>query len=260
MPSGPTDLQKCLRSRGHFLRRLRQPQEKCELARNLEESRSTIDRAVRELERAGFVERTEGGYRTTLAGELALADHERHVERLDGIADFGGALAELPPDAPLDAALFEDADVSLPTRHRPHDPVEAAAAFLEDAAHVRAFASAIVPRHVDVYRDRIVEGGMTAELVLAEDVVEWFLARRKRDASAIFGADGVTVAQTATELSFSLVLAGRDDARRVGVTLYDEGSRLGFVRNESRAAVAWADALFERIAAEATPLDGPVEA
>lgn len=260
MPSGPADRQKCLRNRSHFLRRLREPQEKCELARDFEESRSTIDRAVRELERVGFVERTAGGYRTTLAGELALEDHERHVARLDGIADLGTALAELSPDAPLDAALFEDADASLPTRHCPSEPVEAAAAFLADAAHVRAFTSAIVPRYVDVYRDRIVDGEMTADLVFADGVVEWLLARRKRDASAIFGADGVTAAQTSTERSFSLVLAGRDETRRVGVMLYDGGSRLGFVRNDTRAAIAWADDVFERIAAEAASLDSRLEA
>lgn len=259
MPSGPADLQKCLRSRSHFLRRLREPHEKCELARDLEESRSTIDRAVRELERAGFVERTRDGYRTTLAGELALEDHERHAARLEGIDDLRDALAGLPSDASLDAALFEDADASLPTRHCPHEPVEAFAEFLADAAHVRAFTSAIVPRYVDVYRERVVEGEMTADLVFADDVLEWLLARRKRDASAILEADGVTVAQTPTRRSFSLVLAGRDGNRRVGVMLYDDGSRLGFVRNDSRAAVAWADDLFEAIAAEAAPLDGPVE-
>lgn len=260
MPSGPADFRKCLRNRSHFLRRLREPHEKCELARDFRESRSTIDRAVRELERAGFVERIDDGYRTTLAGELALEDHERHVARLDGIADLGEALANLSPDAPLDAALFEDADASLPTRHCPHEPVEAVTAFLADATHVRAFASAIVPQYVDVYRDCIVDGEMTADFVFTEDVVEWLLARRKRNASAIFEADGVTVAQTATERSFSLVLAERDDTRRVGVVLYDEGSRLGFVRNDSRAAVAWADDLFERIAGEAVGLDGGLEA
>lgn len=267
MSPDPAEMGKCLRNRSHFLRRLRRPHEKCELARELQESRSTIDRAVRELERAGFVDRTGDGYRTTLAGELALEDYERHTERLDGIARFREALAGLAPDAPLDAALFEDATVSLPEPHCPYEPVEALSTFLASAGHVRLFTPAVVPRYVDVYRERV-EAGMTADLVLAEEVVEWLLARRKEDVAAILGTPGVTVSQTPLDRSFSLVLVDRSDAvdsdapadRAVGVMLYDDGSILGFVRSDSREAVAWAEDLFERIASEAErvgPLDAP---
>jgi len=38
----------------------------------LEVSRSTVTRALRELEEAGFVGRRDGGYATTLAGRFAL--------------------------------------------------------------------------------------------------------------------------------------------------------------------------------------------
>ncbi|USZ69723.1 hypothetical protein NGM10_16625 (plasmid) [Halorussus salilacus] len=281
-------MQKCLRNRSHFLRRLRRPHEKCELARELRESRSTIDRAVRELESAGFVDRTEDGYRTTLAGKLALEDRERHAARLDGIARFREALAGLAPDAPLDAALFEDAEVSLPESYSPHEPVETLASFLAEASHVRLFASAVVSRYVDLYRERV-EAGMTADLVFAEEVFEWLLARRKEDVSALLGTSGVSVSRTPLDRSFSLVLIDRADRgecadpadsadsaargtrttsaadagsvdpasaadrsdRAVGVMLYDDGSILGFVRTDSREAVAWADDLFERVASEA---------
>jgi Mn-dependent DtxR family transcriptional regulator len=47
------------------------PAEKGVLAGELDRSRSTVDRAVRDPEAAGLVERTDGGYATTLAGRLA---------------------------------------------------------------------------------------------------------------------------------------------------------------------------------------------
>ncbi|WP_132058794.1 helix-turn-helix transcriptional regulator [Halorussus amylolyticus] len=248
------DLQKCLRNRSHFLRHLRCPAEKCELARDLCESRSTIDRALRELERAGFVARGDDGYRTTLAGELALTEYDRHAERLDGLAEFREALARLSPDAALDAAVFADADASFPSRHSPHEPVEALASFLADADHARAFASAIIPRYVDIYRERIADGGMTADLVLSEAVVEWLLTHRKSDLSALVECESVSASRTASERPFGLVVTGREESRRVGVMLYDDGTLLGFVSNDSHAALAWADDTFERISAGATPL------
>ena len=270
MRSGPADLQNCLRNRGHFLRHLRSPRQKCELVRELEESRSTIDPALRELERARFVERDEGGYRTTLAGELALAEYERYAARLDGLAELRDVLEGLPPDEPLDCVLFERAKASLPTHCSPHAPVEKLGTFLDDADHLRVFATAIIPKYVDMYHERVVEGGAIADFVLFEGVVEWLLSRRADDVMDFFGADDVTVAETGLDHSFSLVIAEYDDAsasevghdwndRAVGTTFYDEGTLSGFVHTDAHEAVAWAETRFERIADEAVPLDGPVE-
>ncbi|WP_135825244.1 helix-turn-helix transcriptional regulator [Halorussus ruber] len=260
MRSGPADLQKCLRNRSHFLRRLRSPCEKCELVRELEESRSTIDRALRELERAGFVARDDDGFRTTLAGELALAEHERHVARLDGITSVADRLGALPADAPLDAALFEGADVSLPTRRSPHEPVESLEALVADADHARVFGTTVIPSYVDLYHERIVEGGMTAELVLSERVIEWLLSRREEAMVATASTEGVTVAETDATHSFSLTVVesksgGGASDRSVGVMIYDEGTLHGFVQNDTREAVAWGDALFDRLAGEAQVLE-----
>lgn len=273
MRSGPADVQKCLRSRSHFLRCLRRPRQKCDLVRELEESRSTIDRALRELERARFVERDDGGYRTTLAGELALAEYERYAARLAGLAEWGDVLDGLPPDEPLDCALFEDAEVTRPAQYSPHAPVERLREFLDDADHVRVFATAIIPEYVDLYRERVVEGGTTAEFVLFEGVVEWLLSRREDDLLDFFGADGVTVAETTVDHSFSLIIAEYDEStdatsgevarspndRAVGVMFYEDGTLAGFVHTDARGAVAWAETRYGHIADEAVPLDRPVE-
>lgn len=276
MRSGLADLQKCLRSRSHFLRRLRRPHQKCELARELEESRSTIDRALRELEDAGFVEREENGYRTSLAGELALAEYDRYTARLDGLVELQATLDGLPTDEPLDGALFEGADASLPGQCSPHEPVEALATFLSEADHASVVGTTVIPKYVDLYYERIVEEDMTADFVLFEGVVEWLLSRREEEAMGILRAEGVTAAETTTDLSFSLVIIqregvterhassasdvrhGRSD-RAVGVMLYEEHSLVGFVQNDSPEAVAWAEVLFDRIASEAVSLGVLVE-
>lgn len=291
MRPGLADLQKCLRSRSHFLRCLRRPRQKCELARELAESRSTIDRALRELEDAGFVEREETGYRTSLAGELALAEYDRYTARLDGLVELQPMIDGLPTDEPLDGAVFEGADASLPDQCSPHEPVEALATFLSQAEHARVFGTAVLPQHVDLYYERIVEEDMTADFVLSEGVVEWLLSRREEQAMGILRAEGVTAAETTTDLSFSFVISERGETtereessgsgvhhgesdrvggvsgnadstrpkRSVGVMLYEESSLVGFVHNDAREAVAWADALFERIADEAVSLGVLVE-
>lgn len=230
------------------------------MVRELDESRSTIDRALRKLERAGFVERDDDGYRTTLAGKLALAEYERYADRLDGIAAVRDALVALPTDEPLDAALFGGAEVSFPSRYSPHDPVEALETLLADADHVRAFETVVMPSYVDMYHEQVVEGEMSVELVLSEQVIEWLLSRREEAVMTIAETEGVTVAETDATHSFSLVVTESEGGRRnrpdrsVGVMMYDEGTLHGFVRNDTREAVAWGDALFDRFADEATTL------
>ncbi len=318
MRSRSADLQKCLRTRSHFLAHLRRPRQKCELADDLEESRSTIDRALRELEDAGFVERADRGYRTTLTGELALEAHRRYSARLDGLAAARDALDPLPTDAALDGALFEEATVSLPTSCSPHAPVEALESLLAGADHARVFATAVIPAYVDIYYEQIVEEGMTADIVCAEGVLDWILARREEQLTAIAGCDGVRLWETSADRAVSLVVTeradpdaasdggesegrrenesttnhdadvpagahesaldaesrrsrgtdatpphrGRDSDRpvkRVGAMLYDEGRLVGFVHTDARAAVAWGEAVVDRLEADATRLGGPVE-
>lgn len=258
MRPGPADLQKCLRNRSHFLRHLQTPGQKCELVRELDESRSTIDRALRELENAGFVARDDEGYRTTLAGKLALAEYERHAARLDGLASVGGHLTALAADEPLDAALFEAADVSLPTRQSPHEPVESLEAALADADHARVFGTTVLPSYVEMYHEKIADEGMTADLVLSERVVEWLLSRREDALLDVASTEGVTVAQTDVTHSFSLAVLESDAEpspdRSVAVMVYDEGTLAGFVGNDTREAVAWGEALLDRIEGEATRL------
>ncbi|WP_192498485.1 helix-turn-helix transcriptional regulator [Halorussus halophilus] len=252
------DLQKWLQTRSHFLHYLRTPRQKSELGRELDESRSTIDRALRELERAGFVERTRDGYRTTLVGKLALAEYDRYSERLLGLAELRTALADLPPDTPLDAALLEDASVSVPTQHSPQEPVSKLESILSDVTDARVFASAIIPRYVDIYGRRL-RAGMDATFLFATEVTEWLLERRSEEFRSLLQVPGVTVGEVSETLPFSLVLFEHADSdgtptESVGVMLYDDGAILGFVHNDTAPAVAWGESLFARLRAGAESL------
>lgn len=67
-----------------------QPTAKRDLVDGLDVSRSTVDRAIRETESVGLVERRDGGVSLTLCGRLAVAEFER----------FGTRLGECCGDAP----------------------------------------------------------------------------------------------------------------------------------------------------------------
>jgi hypothetical protein len=96
-----------------FERLLEEPRHKRDLVAAVEESRSTVDRAVRELTAAGLVERADGGYVASVAGRLAAAKFRATRESLATIGAATAALAPLPHDAALSGTVLRDATVTV---------------------------------------------------------------------------------------------------------------------------------------------------
>jgi tetratricopeptide (TPR) repeat protein len=86
------DLLQCLESSSH-----RKP----EIVEALEWSRSTVDRAIRELELENLVERTDEGYTTTLAGRLVTTQYSQFVETIGDVLVASPLLESLPRDSPI---------------------------------------------------------------------------------------------------------------------------------------------------------------
>lgn len=231
---------------------------KRDLVASLDVSRSTVDRAARELEGTGLVERTPNGYRRTLAGELALQEYERFSDRIDGVLQSRAVLSELPPESPFDISVVEGSEVVLPERHSPNLPVTRMSELVRRASRVRAFAPAVFPQQVDAYRDGIVDREMDVEVLLSDDVVERLVSTYSEDLARALGTGRLAVRVAADPLPYSLTVAETPTGWAVGLLVYtDDGSVAGFVGNGSPAAVEWATREFERVWERGTALPVP---
>lgn len=228
---------------------------KRELEAELDVSRSTIDRGIRELADKDLVERTADGYRQTLTGRLGLSEYERFTRRVEGLCDGSTLLTELAPDAELDPAFLAGADVVESGHASPHRPIEELYTYVEDASMVRGFAPAVHPQQVETYEAEITERGMAAELVLTEAALERLLNDYADALETGLATDRVAVHRTAEQLSYSLTIATLEDRTVVGVMLYGDGGIHGVVLNDSPAAVEWAEERFEAVRDRATPLE-----
>lgn len=237
--------------RAAFLERLSEaPAEKRDLIDALDSSRSTVDRAVRDLERAGLVTYQDGRYEATAAGHLAVREHRRHVERADDVRAARAALAPLSPDDRLDPAAVVDAEVTLVDGPWPYDALDTLRDDLGAADRVRAVLPDLAdPRNLELYRDRA-RAGVDVTTVLSPR-----LAGRLAD-----GAPGVcrelatTEGYTALEASvppFGVVLVDRDGTTAVTTVVYDEGGSVhAVVRSRTDEAVRWAERLYQRTAGD----------
>jgi predicted transcriptional regulator len=246
--------------RGDVLRALGDGGErKCELDDKLDVSRSTIDRAVRELEGLGLVERAEDGYYRTLSGKLALGEYSRFRSRMGGVLSAREVLSPLPNDADVDFAVLDGADIVLADRHSPLRPARHQIAIVDRATHVRAFASAVLPQHVDAYYEGIVNRGMSAEIILSTPVMERVVADHDEKFHDSLRTGRVDLRQLDRDLPYGLMVASTPDGPMMGMLVYVQEGIKGFVGNDDPEAVSWARAQLADYWADASMVPVPVE-
>lgn len=215
------------------------PVEKRELVFRLDVSRSTVDRGVRELEAVGLVARSDGGYRRTPAGDLALSEFDAFVRRASGVVEHADQLGSLPSDADVDVAMVADADVVAADRRAPHAPTTALGSLIDDAERVRARWIAAFPRQVDAYATGVADG-MEAEVVLAPTAVERLVSTHAAELSAALDTGRLSVREAPSEPAFGLLVAETPDGPVAGMLLVGDAGVEAFVKNGDADAVGWA--------------------
>lgn len=232
------------------------PRTKDELSTALDLSRSTIDRSIRELETQYLVEPNPNGYMTTVAGQLALEEYDRLDSRLSNFDRFARALSVLPPDAPVDASLLANSEVTLADPTNPHQPIDAYAAVLERATHVRTMVPAVIPQLVDASHRRIVEEELTAQVVLSEAVLERLIAAYTERFQGALDTGRLSVRQT-EELTYGLSIVEARMGLSVNVLTYTETGAHALIRSIDPAAIQWAEVVFGQGWQAAQPLPDP---
>jgi predicted transcriptional regulator len=256
--SDPTEILAVVARRGSVLRAVdAEGVPKRDLVDELSVSRSTIDRAVRELEAVGFIERTDAGYCQTLAGRLALAEYDQFASRMDGLVSSVDILSLLPADVPCDTCIFEDATVVVPERHSPLVPVEQLGGLVERANHVHAIAPAVLPQQVEVYHRNFVERDLTARLVVTDVVGDRLVSAYGTELSESLDTGQLTIRRSDESIPYSLVVAETDDGPEMGLLVYTDSGVRGFIGNDAPEAVEWARDLVDRYWTSATPFPNP---
>jgi predicted transcriptional regulator len=233
---------------------LEQSRAKRDLLADLEVSRSTLDRAVRELESLGLVSRGEG-YHLTVTGRLVLELYRGLLADLDDVAAARELLGSLSRDAPVDPAMLRGARVEVAENPAPAAVLDPVFDRLEDARRLRVFSVARSrPDYTDRTREQLVDEGVELEVVYSRPVLEFLLENREWYPEAL---EGAAVDRYVREsLPYGLTIATLPDDRFVALVVYDEASRpRGVVVNDTPAACRWADEVFERYRETAEPLE-----
>ncbi|NHN58880.1 winged helix-turn-helix domain-containing protein [Halorussus rarus] len=221
-----------------FLDRLAEgPTAKRDLRDELAVSRSTVYKAVRELEEQGLVTETDEGVRLTLVGRL-LADEYRAFEtHAAGIHDCAGLLSVLPADAPVTVDPVLGADTVLAERHAPTRPVEYIDDLVRRADRVFGATPVVLAQFVDIFHEEIVDGDLTADLVLETPVLEYLQQDHTDRLAEALETGRLSIRRTDEPLPFGFV---GSESEGLVLIVYDENGELrGVLLNDSEAAIDW---------------------
>jgi hypothetical protein len=240
-PFDSTQLRDVLSKRDECLRTLRTGVwTKPELVAELDVARSTVDRAIRELEVVSCIEPVDGGYRATPTGRLALGEYDEYVEATSSVANASSYLGRLPSDAPVDSAIVRGASITLAEPHAPEVALEPCIDLLDRATSLQALvpvALSVLPRRLLPHVDG---DDLTVELVAQANVIESLPALDGGGGGRFLAHDAVTVHSTDAALPYLLWVIETTGTEVAGITACTDGRVDGILVNEREQAVRWA--------------------
>lgn len=259
--SGPTDVFDVLRSRTALLVALsEEAKSPTELTTELSVSRSTVDRALRELEDVGFVTTTDGIVRVTLSGRLAIETYTDFVENLDSIGAAGNLFESLPPGAPFDPVVLDGSSAVVADGPDDTRPLDRMVAFTADAVSIRGCLAEASEALVEAYYRRLFDDGISARLVATEDLVQRLITTYRSQLVELLAAESFSL-RSIDSLPYTLLVVELPRGPVAVIGVYDDGRLVGVVHNDDPRAVEWARARLDHCRDESVslPLSPTVE-
>lgn len=248
-------LELALERRGYLERLAAAPAWKRDLIDDLGDSRSTVDRALAALTDADLVERGDDGFRLTYGGHVLLETVTEAQAVGEAVAAADGALNHLPTAAPRDHRFFAGAEPTVIGEQPPAAVIGALTDVVREADRFRG-ASFVAndERFIDLVYERSVEtGAMPLEFVVTRSLAGWMTdqypsrVRRFADSDHFRG-------HVVDSLPHAFYLAERDGETTAYLGVHGPaGTFVGFVGNDTPAAVAWLEERWEATVADAVP-------
>lgn len=249
------DAVRTLLERRKLVRALRDgAEDKRTLVDELDVSRSTVSRALRDLQAQHLVERANGRFQTTAYGDLLADEFESMLETASSAWNVRGVLDQIPTDElGFDLRHLANAEVTTPTTANPTAPMERVVELKRQATHVRSLAAGRSPGALDAHREAAEASDHTFDSVCSTGLVAWLVSDDdRRDTLAdLLDADGVAVHVYDGDIPVPIGIT--EDVVFFGVES-EEGAPVALVESTNDRVREWAEDTFESCRAAADEL------
>lgn len=152
---------------------LEQPMDKRTLEEHLSVSRSTLDRAVRELELLELIEYVDGAYRATTCGCLASRKYREFEQVIQVLAEFRPFLQHVSPsEFDLDLCCLGEANLLVPKPNNPYEMINRHVQLLKNTDYGRGLLPVTGLHAHEAAHEAVVDGGARHELIVEPGVAD----------------------------------------------------------------------------------------
>lgn len=251
VPSGD-EIDTVLTERHAYLRALiKQPRSKRELEDVFDCSRSTLDRALRDLSDVGLAQYEDGAWKPTLLGWCSYQVRVAYQDRLHSLADVSPLVDDLPLDTPIGCAFLIDADVYEADASMPDAVIQTLLDSVEQATEVYVATPVVVTGFADEFYDRVSSGeNYSLEMCLPPEVFEQVHAAFPALTEKMMNDSNVQLYQAPIPFSFGLWIS---DASEAGLVVFIEQGMSGILLNDTDDATEWARNQYQHVKQNANP-------
>lgn len=233
------------------------PVSKRDLPNEVSMSRSTIDRAIKDLEAAGLVAWTDEGYEATLAGRLMAVQYGAFARQAASVGDALPILDVLPPDAPVGPEVLDDCEVVETTGLSRYELPERLLELVDRVAEpILVLPTRLEPEALKPLRDRVATGDLGAEMFVAPELLDLLEGQFRSIAGGIAGGDARVY--EAGVPPFAMAYAP-EEAKLVVSVRDEDKSTSGLLCNAGPPAARWAEGLVEELRAGAIEVTDELE-
>ena len=240
--------------RSDLLDLLNQPLDKRDLVEEHGQSRSTIDRTMRELEVLGVVEHAPDGFVPTDIGRVLVREYEAFVDRLDGILAAPDLLSILDPTVELDAAMLAGAEVVTPEPVAPHVPGTRLWELVQGADRITAIAHAHSHSQAMGTVFSLAFDDVVMSFVFPVPLLEHVRSSYPERFPQLLERPNYELS-VVEETPYGLFLLEAPEACRVCLLVYSSDNEMsGLIANTTDRAIEWGEQVFESYENRAEPV------
>nr|WP_185715471.1 tetratricopeptide repeat protein [Halocatena pleomorpha] len=221
----------------------------------LEWSRSTVDRAVRELQQAGLLKRGTEGYMTTLAGRLAATTYTEFTEMVSDVHTATPLLETLDREHPVPMATVWGIDPVPIDDHTPYEIPSELQEAIESAHSLTALMPVISdPIILEFCQSQAVEGSLDLTLIVGPNLYD-ALHERSPDTLSVLSHHGQRLLRAARPPPHPMFLLERASGQNEGlIIVYEDGVQSAMFRNRRQDGFEAAKAYITDIIETATEI------
>ena len=217
-------------------------------------SRSTITRALRDLQTVGLVEQANGEYVSKPYGEFLYSQFVRFAD----VVELGDEIQTLLPHLPLEDLTFDlahlaDAEITFASRVEPAAPLERVGELKQGATRSRTLASGKNPVGLEAHYDAVLNQGQRFEAVCPPALFDATAADSDQRAMMLdlleYDAAQFYIAEDTIPVPLGIV----DDTVFFGVE-NEQGSPLALIETTDPNVRRWAEIEFTTVRDQATQL------